>query len=399
MRILWVKVGGLWPLTTGGRLRSFHTIEELSRRHRVTVLTTHGPDDDHVALAERLSRCEGVRSFPYVAAKRNSLQFGLALARSWFSRYPVDLRKWRVPALRNEVMRLAAAHEVDVCVADFLFAVPNVPSPISIPMIFFEHNVEHIIWKRLCQIETRPWRRLLLELEWRKVRKIEAEACRRASVTMAVSEEDRRLLLAIAPGSRVAAIPTGVDTVYFAPNGIHEDPARLVFTGSMDWFPNEDAILHAIENILPLIRSEMPEASLTVAGRNPTSRLRVAAAHAGVRMTGTVEDVRPYIAEAAVYVVPLRVGGGTRLKILEALAMGKAVVSTTVGAEGLPLVPGKHFLRADDPREFAGAVLTLLRDPDRRRALGSEGRRLLEQRFSWPQVVREFEVRCQEAAA
>jgi glycosyltransferase involved in cell wall biosynthesis len=302
-----------------------------------------------------------------------------------------------VPALRAEVERHVAARDVDVCVADFLVAIPNVPLRSPLPLIFFEHNVEHMIWKRLSRIETRPWRRMLLELEWRKVRRIEAEACHRASLTLAVSEEDRQLLLATAPGARVAAIPTGVDTSYFAPNGSQENPTSLVFTGSMDWFPNEDAILHAIDNILPLIRSEVPAVSLTVAGRNPTSRLRGAAARAaGVRITGTVEDVRPYIAEAALYVVPLRVGGGTRLKILEALAMGKAVVSTTIGAEGLPLVPGAHFVRADDPRDFARAILDLLRDPGRRKMLGSAGRQLVEQRHSWPQVIREFETRCEE---
>ena len=396
---MWLKVGGLWPLTSGGRLRSFHTIAELSRRHRVSLLTTHGPRDDHESLSGRLPHCERVISLPHAAPKRNSIRFSAALVRSWFSRYPVDLRKWHVPALRREVSRLLRTRDIDVCVADFLLAIPNVPVTSPVPLILFEHNVEHMIWKRLSQIETRPWRRVLLELEWRKMRKLEAEACLRANLTIAVSEGDRRLLLANAPGARVCAIPTGVDTSYFTPNGSHENPAALVFTGSMDWFPNEDAILHAIHNILPLIRSAMPEVSLTVAGRNPTSRLRKAAAKAGVRVTGSVDDVRPYIADAAVYVVPLRLGGGTRLKILEALAMGKAVVSTTIGAEGLPLVPGVHFVRADDPGDFARAVLALLRDPTRRKTLGVAGRQLLEQRYSWPEVVHEFEARCEEVVA
>src|SRR6185503_7113005 len=144
-----------------------------------------------------------------------------------------------------------------------------------------------------------------------------------------------------------------------------------VFTGSMDWYPNEDGILYFADTILPLIRRECPDAQVTVVGRDPSARLRAAASGRGVRLTGTVEDVRPYMSDAAVYVVPLRVGGGTRLKIFEALAMGKPVVSTTVGAEGLPLVPGKHYLRADEPADFARAVVALLRDPARRRRLGA----------------------------
>jgi glycosyltransferase involved in cell wall biosynthesis len=182
-----------------------------------------------------------------------------------------------------------------------------------------------------------------------------------------------------------------VDTEYFKPEGSPESPSELVFTGSMDWVPNEDAILHFARAILPAVLREVPEASLTVVGRKPSARLRAAVAGLPVRVTGRVEDVRPYVSKAAVYVVPLRAGGGTRLKIFEALAMGKAVVSTTVGAEGLPLIPGEHFIGADDPALFAGAVVSLVRDPARRRALGAAGRRLVEERYSWPQVAREFE--------
>ena len=399
MRILWVKVGGIWPVNTGGRIRSFHIISELARRHRVTLLTTHRPGEDPHGLASRLSQCERVVSVPHAAPKAGETRFALALLGSWPSPLPVDLWKWRVPALRAEAGRLAGAGAVDLCVADFLTAVPNVPLTGPAPIVLFEHNVEHMIWKRLSEIETRRWRRALLEVEWRKMRRYEAHACARANATIAVSEADRALLAANAPGAGVFAISTGVDTSHFTPNGIPEAPAHLVFTGSMDWYPNEDAVLHLVNTILPSIRREIPGVSVTVAGRNPSPRVVEAAGEAGVRVTGTVDDIRPYIAEAAVYVVPLRVGGGTRLKIFEALAMAKGVVSTSVGAEGLPLVPGAHFLRADDPAEFARAVTSLLRDPARRRALGAAGRRFVEERYSWAKVAAEFETRCHEVVA
>jgi glycosyltransferase involved in cell wall biosynthesis len=168
----------------------------------------------------------------------------------------------------------------------------------------------------------------------------------------------------------------------------------------MDWHPNEDAVLHFVNTILPRIRSEVPETTFTVVGRNPTPRLREIAERAGgVTVTGTVDDVRPSIAEAAVYVVPLRAGGGTRLKIFEALAMGRPVVSTTVGAEGLGIGPGRHYVCADDPAGFAGAIVSLLRDPDRRRQLGDAGRRLVESCYSWPTIARVFEQRCEEVVA
>lgn len=398
MRILWVKPGGLWPLNTGGRLRSFHTLSELSHRHRLVLLTTHGPDDDPEELAARLPHCERVASFPHRPPKNGSLGLAGAVVGSWLSELPVDLWKWRVPRLRAEAARLMEGGKVDLCVADFLTAVSNVPLGGPVPVVLFEHNVEHLLWKRLGQVERSRWRRLLLELEWRKMRRFEAGACTRASLTVAVSAPDRALLAAVAPRARVREIATGVDTTHFVPSGGTESAAGLVFTGSMDWLPNEDAILHFAHAILPLILREVPDASLTVVGRKPSAKLRAAIAGLPIELTGGVDDIRPYVARAAVYVVPLRVGGGTRLKICEALAMGKAVVATTVGAEGLPLLPGEHFIHSDDPADFSRAVVSLLRDPGRRQALGAAGRRLMEARHTWPQVASEFEARCREVA-
>ena len=399
MRILWVKMGGLWPSTSGGRIRSLEMLSCLSRRHEVTVLTTHGPGDDTDGLAARLPDCRRIISVPFVAPRLGSASFALALARSWLSPLPVDMWKWQVSAVRDQVRSLVAAGAADICVADFLVAVPNLPPSIRVPVVLFEHNVEHMIWRRLAGLESRAWRRALLEMEWRKVRRVERLACARADVTIAVSEEDRRVLQALAPDSRCVAIPTGVDAAYFTPGGRPEVPHRLVFTGSMDWHPNEDAILHFTSAILPRIRAEVPDVSVTVVGRTPSAHLRGIAERAGIVVTGTVDDVRPYIDEAAVYIVPLRAGGGTRLKIFEALAMGKAVVSTTVGAEGLALTPDRDVCIADEPEAFAGAVTALLHDPARRHVLGQAGRRLVEDRYSWEQVAGQFDEYCQSATA
>lgn len=397
MRILWVKMGGLWPSTTGGRVRSLRTISELARRHEVTVITTHGPGDDPEGLAERLSDCQRVVSIPYVPPKRGSAAFPAAVARSWFSRYPVDLCKWQVPEVRQQVEELMQSGAVDLCVTDFLFAAVNVPMGGPVPTVLFEHNVEYIIWQRLCALETNPVKRALFEIEWRKLRASEAAACRRADLTIAVSDDDRDRLKDIAPGISAASIPTGVDTTYFSPNRSIEVPSRLVFSGSMDWHPNEDAVLYFADTILPRIRAEVPDVSFTVVGRNPTARVRALAEQPGIFITGTVDDVRPSIAEGSVYVVPLRAGGGTRLKIFEALAMAQPVVSTTVGAEGLGLEPGRHFVAADDPGDFANSVIELLRDPVRRLALGDAGRELVEACYSWPTVARRFEELCEKA--
>ena len=405
MRIVWVKMGGLWPATTGGRVRSLNTISELARSHQVTVVTTHGHGDDPGGLEQQLAHCERVVSVPYAVPKRGSAPFAAAVARSWFSHYPVDLWKWRVRAVRHEVQKALASGDVDLCVADFLFAAVNVPLRSSfraghhVPVLLFEHNVEYLIWQRLANLETTPWKRALFEMEWRKVRACEADACRNAALTIAVSDDDRDRLAEMSPGSRIVSIPTGVNTRYFTPRPDAEMPAHLVFSGSMDWHPNEDAVCYFVDTILPRVRAEFPNASFTIIGRNPSARVRELAAQPGVHVTGTIDDVRPSIAQGSVYVVPLRAGSGTRIKIFEALAMGKAVVSTTVGAEGLALESGRHFLAADTPHDFAHAVIRLLRDPARRQALGDAGRALVEANYSWATVTRQFEARCEEVVA
>ena len=398
MNILWVKMGGLWPQTSGGRTRSLQIIEELSRRHAVTIVTTHSDGDDPAGLVERLPRCERIFSFGYSVPKRGSSAFPLSVARSWLSRDPVDLWKWRVGPVRECVQALINRGGIDVCVADFLFAVNNVPFGGPTPVVLFEHNVEYLIWKRLCDLETVPWRRALLEIEWRKLRAREAAACHQADLTVAVSEPDCRRLAALAPGAHISWIPTGVDIDYFTPSPAQERPAHLVFSGSMDWHPNEDAVRYFIGEILPSVRLEIPHVTFSIVGRNPSADLRAAAAAAGVEVTGTLDDIRPAIAQASLCVVPLRAGSGTRLKIFEALAMGKAVVSTTLGAEGLAMDPGRHFVAADGSRPFADAVVALLRDDTRRRAIAAAGRALVEERYSWAQVALPFERHCQSAA-
>lgn len=397
MRILWVKVGGLWPLNTGGRLRSFNIVAELARLHQVVLLTTHAPGENAETLADALPQCERVTSLPYSAPKWHSARFVWTLMRSWFSSMPVDVWKHRVPALQREVNRLLATEHFDLCVVDFVFAAPNVDLNGGVPIAFFAHNVEYMILKRLGRAMRMPLLKALLEIEWRKMRRYEATVSRTARITIAVSPQDCELFKSLAPAARVVSVATGVDVDYFVPRQVRESPLELVFTGSMDWHPNEDAVLYFMTRILPRVRQEIPDAAFTIVGRNPSRRVQQAAWDNSARVTGTLDDIRPYLEAAAVCVVPLRIGGGTRLKIFEALSMGKAVVATSIAVEGLPLIDGKHYLNADDPDEFAQNVIALLRAPERRRALGSAGRLLTRERYAWPQVVQQFSSYCETA--
>jgi glycosyltransferase involved in cell wall biosynthesis len=195
-------------------------------------------------------------------------------------------------------------------------------------------------------------------------------------------------------------VPTGVDTEFFQPSGDQAiDPHNVVFTGSMDWLPNEDAIRYYTDQILPLIRRAIPDATLTVVGRNPYPGLvELSRRDPSVVVTGRVDDVRPYIERAAAYVVPLRIGGGTRLKIFEAMAMEKAIVSTSIGAEGLPVRDGRELRIADTPETFAASLADLLKNPEAAKELGQEAGRVVRERFGWIGVAKRFSEICETTA-
>jgi glycosyltransferase involved in cell wall biosynthesis len=225
--------------------------------------------------------------------------------------------------------------------------------------------------------------------------RFEGNAMRRFALVLAVSDADKATFGRLYPGmlrQPMHVVQTGVDTEYFSPQASDASAPHLVFTGSMDWLPNEDGMLYFVKEILPRIRSRIPAATLSIIGRAPTPAVRrLAESDPGhIDVTGRVDDVRPHVAAGMVYVVPLRIGGGTRLKIFEAMSMGKAVVSTTVGAEGLPVTPGRDIAIADDPQAFADAVVRLIQDPDARRRYETQARRLMVERFDWSSAAQDF---------
>lgn len=380
-------------------MRSYNLIRELSREHDLTVLTTCERDTAGNGLRRRLPDCPDIMEFRHRPVKHNDRRFPLMLVKSWFTRRPVDIERCRVPGLSAEIRRRLDSGNYDLCIADFLCASPNIPRNGGTPVILFEHNVEYMIWKRLARTATSLPQRLVLETEWRRIRRYETKACASAVRTLTVSGEDRDLLREAAPRASVFDVPTGVDVDYFAPRPEVAERNEVVFVGSMDWYPNEDAMRWFMDAVLPLLRKRIPDVVVTVVGRNPSPQFRRLAQTHGVDVTGTVDDVRSYVARAAVCMVPLRVGGGTRLKIFEGLSMGKATVTTSIGAEGLPLVDGRDAVFADRADDFAERIGTLLEDPVRRRQLGEAGRELVSSRYAWPRVAREFSLLCQAACA
>lgn len=391
MRILWVKAGGLVPLDTGGKIRSYHMLRELARAHEVTLFTFYGAHDDdvHAQLRDLFRQIVCVPlSLPSVTGIGQYLHY----ARHVFSSQPYTIAKFCRPEVADKLRRLLKSEAYDVIVCDFAASGGVIPWDHPCPKVLFTHNVEALIWRRHFRIARNPLWKAVCWREYRTMARAERDYLERADHVVTVSETDRDFFARLIAPSKITAIRTGVDLDYFQPSPAREEPDTLVFTGSMDWMPNEDGILYFVDEILPSIRRQVPQVTLWVVGRSPSDRVqKLAARDSAVRVTGRVEDIRPYIRNAAVYIVPLRIGSGTRLKIFEAMAMGKAVVSTSVGAEGLPVTPGENILLADQPEEFAGKVLELLRDADARLRLGCGARQVVEKQSGWQSVAAQFE--------
>ena len=274
-------------------------------------------------------------------------------------------------------------------VCDFLDAAVNFPRILNMPTVLFQHNVESEIWRRHASTASNPVWQMAYRLEFWKMLHYERRTLRRFHQVVAVSQPDRELMSRWIDGSCITVVPTGVDLLQYHPVSSNaENPHLVMFVGSMDWAPNVDAVEHFSRAIWPLILAKVPSARFRIVGRNPGPRVNRLVSGT-ISVTGSVASVAEQLAQAAVVVVPLRVGGGTRLKIYEAMATGRALVSTSIGAEGLDVHHGRDILLADDPAEFANAVIGLLVDESLRRSYGSAAAALAAQ-YGWPAIGRRF---------
>ena len=394
MRILWLKTDLLLPLDKGGRLRTWHLMRHLARRHEITYVAFASPNEDPQHITGMRDVAASVETIPRVEARKASPRFFANVAWHLADPLPYAVGQYRSRQYRDKVSELLATKTFDMVVSDFLPPIVNLPRKLPCPAVLFTHNVESEIWRRHAETAQGTVRRFLYDTQYRRMLAFEGRALQRFDGVLAVSDADRETFARLYPGvaaNEIHVVRTGVDTDYFTPAASAPESVELVFTGSMDWLPNEDGVLWFCQEVLPLVHAAMPDVTLSIVGRAPTPAVKRLAEVRGVRVTGRVDDVRPYMSNAAVFVVPLRIGGGTRLKIFEAMAMAKAVVSTTVGAEGLPVTDGRDIVLADDPDRFAHAVLQLLRDLSARRQLETAARALVAEHFDWSAVARDLD--------
>ena len=400
MKLLFLTGTLPYPPTDGWKIRVFALLRGLAQHHDVSVVSFMRPIDD--ALAAQRLREHGIalhvipRDPRYAPAK---LLQGLISQTA----FPIlNYRDERMAQLVRHVLRsdtfdlvqIESIHMAQYCV--------GLPQPTILDL----HNIESLLMRRYARQETNPLKRAYAEITWRKLATYERDTCRLFSHCLTCSDDERVLLQTRCGVDRVSVIPNGVDIDAYAahdvgsPNGAATPPGdRIVFVGRMDYHANVEGVRWFCRHVWPRIRTDRPGALFQIVGGYPVpeiSRL----AHAGeIEVTGFVTDVRPYVKQASVVVVPLRVGGGTRLKILEALAMSKPLVSTTVGAEGIEAVPDRDLVIADRPVEFADEVVSLLSQPERRQALGAAGYRLVQNQYNWERIVKDLEkiyVQCLE---
>ncbi|MGD8736862.1 MAG: glycosyltransferase, partial [Anaerolineae bacterium] len=387
-------------------------IAGLAHRHRVHLLSFGDPVACQGSPLDQL--CQTVRIVPTPQRSTGQRLAGLLL-----SRLPDMARRLPSDQYRAELHELLEGVDPDVVevegieLAQYLFQVAAQRARSNVPLLVFDdHNAEYVLQQRAFETDARQvrslagpasnWLRRLVGavysyVQWRRLRAYERRACLAADRVVAVSEADAAAIRELDAGLRPIVVPNGVDVAFYADpgpsltEGMGPGSRDLVFTAKMDFRPNVDAVLWFAHEVMPLVQREISEARFWAVGKDPHPRLAALAEDPAVVLTGWVEDVRPYIAGAGIYVVPLRIGGGTRLKVLEAMAMGKAIVSTSLGCEGFELASDQELLLADTPAEFAAAVVTLLRDAERRKRLGRAARRLAETRYDWRMIVPQLE--------
>ena len=387
-------------MDTGGKIRTGKILEQLSREHDIVIVGNYDPEQDGPRLEDMKRFCRRYVPVPWKEPRRGSLAFYWRLAKNLLSKYPVTALNDYSPELERTLLATLAEESFDLAICDFVQSALMFKSVAGIPTLLFQHNVEAKIALRHLDAATNIFTRTLWSGQHRRMFAFEAQSVRAFDKVIAVSENDADIFAAEYGADNAVSIPTGVDVDFYEPGtsaGIN--PRRIVFCGSMDWLPNEDGIKYFLAEIAPALSAINADWELIVVGRNPSEAMKAEAAKVGnVKLTGWVDDVRPYLREAAVCIVPLRIGGGTRMKIYEAMAMGKAVISTTVGAEGLDVADNVNIRLVDDPAQFAAATSELLQDPARRDAIGDAARSLVVEHFGWAKVAARFGEICQETA-
>lgn len=385
MNILFVSTENPYPPDHGHHIRTYNVLKGLARRHKIFFVgfAKTQKEIDDARFIEPL--CETVHMFRIATGWR----LGWELFRNLFSPRPFVAQRYIKEETRHVIRKMQHDHTIDLVHCDLLHVAPYAAEVPGVPCVLVNHNVESLRLLRRMRTERNLLRRAFFYIQYWKLRRFEKDICRHFDCCVVVSEADRAALADLSGCANLAVIPNGVDVDFFCRNGAEPTEKSVLWVGSMQSPYNADAVDFFLEEILPRVRQQEPGVKMQFVGAGPTRLLRKKAAEdRHVEILGYVGDVRPYMQAASVFVAPLRSGSGTKVKVLNALAMKLPVVTTPVGAEGIDVVDGESVFIADDPQAFADRTVQLLRDKALAQRLGEAGRRVVEKHYDWQAIHR-----------
>ncbi len=376
-----------FPPNSGKRIRTLNLIERLAARHQITYVAHRNASVTETLEAEKYLHSRNIRVVivERTVPPRSGPLFYFRLAANLMSPVPYSVQSHSSRQMQATIRQLDASGTVDLWQVEWTPYAANIRGVVRSPWLVVAHNIESQIWQRYSETERNPVRRWYIDRQCRKFQRFERAAFSEACHAVFVSDEDSRRARDQFGACRTSVVANGVDVDYFRPSSAERKPKSILFLGSLDWRPNQDAVQLLLHDVFPAVLAAQPDARLHIVGRNPAAWLVKAAATApGVELHANVPDVRPYLWQCSVMAVPLRIGGGSRLKILEALACECPVASTYVGSEGLDLVPGEHFTEMrSDPSAMAAGLLQCIASPRRMAQTASEGRTRVLALYGW----------------
>jgi len=390
MNILFLSTKLPYPPLSGAKIRDFNLIKQISKKHKIILVSFIQDEKEKENLKFLKPYCQIIK----VIKERGKINLFISFVISLFSRKPFTIAKYYSPKMKQLIKKIFDDNKIDLIHCGHLHMAQYVENLKGMPKVLDEHNIEYFLIKRYIDKQKNIFKKAFVFLmQYLKLARYEPAIAQKFEHCLVVSEVDKRNLKMISSNASASVVPNGVDIDFYKKNEETKiEQNSLVFTGAMNWFPNEDAILYFYDEIWSHIKKEIDNLCLYIVGCNPSNKItNLSKQEKNIIVTGYVDDVRPYIAKSSVYIVPLRIGGGSRLKILEALSMGKAVVSTSIGCEGLNVTDNENILIADFPKEFARKTLILLRNKELCQKLGNNGRRLVESFYSWKNIYKKLD--------
>jgi len=385
MKIIQISPRTPYPPTNGGEIVAYNTIKYLSMRGHDIIL---------ISITDKKKKIPELEKYcSWIPIQKYTKTTIVGLLSNLFSKKPYTISKYHSNEARRAVLKILTKVNVDLVHLDGLHVVyygAFIKQKLDLPIVLREHNIEAKIMGRFYKNQYNPFVKLYAYFQYKKLYRYEAKASEIFDRCFMITKKDEKLIKQMNPKAKTAVITSGVDTSYFSPIEIEEEPYSITSVASMDWLPNIESILWFHNRILPQVKEEIPQAKLYIVGKNPPSCIRKLK-NEDVVVTGFVEDIRNYIAKCQVFIVPLRTGSGMRIKILTALAMRKAIVSTSVGCEGIEIIDGKNILIADAPEDFAQKIVRLLNSKEERRNLGKEGLKLVKDKYQWERIAEQIE--------